>query len=50
MTDGKILYENYEDFQAEHAEYNADWQEFVEPIILAEDDSVYGFVFGYLLV
>ena len=48
--DKKPLYENYEDFQAEHAEYNTDWQEFVEPVILAEDDSVYGFVFGYLLV
>ena len=48
--DKKQLYENYEDFQSEHAEYDAAWQEFVEPIVLEEDDSIYGFVFGYLLV
>ena len=50
MADGKILYENYEDFQAEHPEYSPEWREFAESAILDEDDGVYGFIFGYLLI
>ena len=47
---GKIFIESYEDFQADHPEYSSEWKDFVEPVILAEDDALYGFLFGYLLV
>ena len=45
-----IFTDSYEDFMQEHPEYLPEWKEFVEPVILAEDDGMYGFVFGYLLV
>jgi len=50
MTSEKIFINSYEDFIAEHPEYLPEWKEFVEPVILAEDDALYGFLFGYLLV
>ena len=46
----KIFIESYEDFRKDHPEYLPEWKAFVEPVILAEDDALYGFLFGYLLV
>jgi hypothetical protein len=50
MANEKLVYETYGDFSAEHPEYAEKWREFTEPVILAEDDGIYGFLFGYLLI
>ncbi len=49
MANDKLLYSTYEDFSEEHPEYADEWREFTEPVIMAEDDGLYGFIFGYLL-
>jgi hypothetical protein len=50
MNEKKPIYDTYEDFQDEHPEFPFAWREFAEPAILAEDDGIYGFIFGYLLI
>ena len=50
MSGEKIFIDSYDDFLAAHPEYSPEWKEFVEPVIVAEDDALYGFIFGYLLV
>jgi hypothetical protein len=50
MANEKAIYEVYEDFQEEHPEFPAAWSEYAAAPILAEDDGVYGFIFGYLLI
>ena len=48
MEDTKKFYD-YEDFQREHPEVDPEWRDFVEPVVMGADDSVYSFVIGYLL-
>ena len=50
MDKVKSMYEVYEDFQEEYPEFPSVWREHAEDVILAEDDGVYSFIFGYLLV
>ena len=50
MSNDKIFIESYEEFTEVNPEYLPEWKEYVEPVILAEEDMLYGFVFGYLLV
>ena len=50
MANEKLFIDSYEDFLEAHPEYFPEWKEFVEPVIVAEDDGLYGFIFGYLLV
>ena len=50
MPNDRIFVDSYEEFIEANPEYLPEWKEFVEPVILAEEDSLYGFVFGYLLV
>ena len=50
MANSKIFIDSYEDFLTEHPEYSPEWKEYVEPIVVAEDDDMYNFLFRYLLV
>jgi hypothetical protein len=45
-----VKFYDYEDFQSEHPEVDPEWREFVEPVIMGVDESVYGFIVGYLLM
>ena len=46
----KPIYEDFNDFLKEHPEFPKAWGECAEASIIAEDDGIYGFIFGYLLV
>ena len=50
MANEKMFIDSYEDFMVMHPEYLPEWKEYVEPVVVAEDDSLFGFIFGYLLV
>jgi len=50
MENGKPFYEEFGDFLADHPEFPEAWKVSAEASIIAEDDGIFGFIFGYLLI